>query len=158
MDVKVLVKSPGGHSSAPPPHTTLGYLAHLIVHLESHHEEPKLTRASPTYGTFQCIAAHAPDVDQQLKSDIIKSINDDEALTRVEKVIFKGEVETRLMRSLLSTTSAVDIVNGTCKSLRCNGLLTWQCLQGGSNQMHCQRKPKLSSTIVYLQTGKLAVS
>ncbi|KAH7908955.1 hypothetical protein BJ138DRAFT_1128023, partial [Hygrophoropsis aurantiaca] len=44
LDVKVEVRTPGGHSSVPPAHTSIGFLSRLIAAIEDSPHEPQLLR------------------------------------------------------------------------------------------------------------------
>jgi Gly-Xaa carboxypeptidase len=58
-DILIEVRSPGGHSSVPPAHTTVGLLSRLIVALEDADVySPVLTKQSPIYQYLECVAAH----------------------------------------------------------------------------------------------------
>jgi len=66
-DVHVTVRMPGGHSSIPPDHTSIGVLSELITLIEAHQYPTILDRQSnPYYGLLQCSAAHAPDFPKSL--------------------------------------------------------------------------------------------
>ncbi|KAG9073696.1 hypothetical protein FS749_014778 [Ceratobasidium sp. UAMH 11750] len=135
LDVQIEVATPGGHSSVPPEHTSIGILASLIVEIEATPYEPELPRSSPIYSLLQCYAAHVPALPQSFRDSILKSIcppsssrraqrKCDKALKKVEEQLFdtqsewnKGnEIQARVQRSLLRTTQAVDIIDGGVKS------------------------------------------
>ncbi|KAG8679005.1 hypothetical protein FRC08_017299, partial [Ceratobasidium sp. 394] len=135
LDVRVEVATPGGHSSVPPEHTSIGILASLLAEIESTPYDPELPRSSPVYSLFQCYAAHVPSLPPSFRSAIFESIcppssshraqrKCDKALKQVEEQLFdaqsewnKGdEVQARVRRSLLRTTQAVDIIAGGVKS------------------------------------------
>ncbi|KAG8678981.1 hypothetical protein FRC08_017330, partial [Ceratobasidium sp. 394] len=135
LDVRVEVATPGGHSSVPPEHTSIGILASLLVEIESTPYEPELPRSSPIYSLFQCYAAHVPSLPPSFRDAIFESIcppsfshraqrKCDKALKQVEEQLFdaqsewnKGdETQARTRRSLLRTTQAVDIITGGVKS------------------------------------------
>ncbi|KAG8770390.1 hypothetical protein FRC12_004298 [Ceratobasidium sp. 428] len=135
MDVRVEVATPGGHSSVPPEHTSIGILASILVEIESTPYDPKLTRSSPMYDLFQCYAAHVPSLPQSFRDAIFESICSasssrraqrkcDEALQQVEAQLFDAqsewnggdELKARASKSFLRTTQAVDIVDGGVKA------------------------------------------
>ncbi|KAG8901325.1 hypothetical protein FRB99_005386, partial [Tulasnella sp. 403] len=122
IDVRVDVATPGGHSSIPPRHTSIGYLALLIAHLEAHPRKPRLSRESPMYASVQCSAAHAPGLSQTFRDEVKRSGRSNKALSKVEKMLFAGEGGVALghdieaLKSVLSTTQAVDIISGGVKS------------------------------------------
>ncbi|KZW02631.1 Zn-dependent exopeptidase [Exidia glandulosa HHB12029] len=111
LDVHVQVNTLGGHSSVPPPHTGIGILATLLTEVEKHPMEPKLTRDSTLYEALQCMAEHAPGVSKSLRKTIIKSRKSDKALKKVADEYITNPV----LRSLVSTTQAIDLINGGVK-------------------------------------------
>lgn len=124
LDVHVEVTSPGGHSSVPPPHTSIGILAALLVKYEDNPSraelvEPALkfslsslilpqSRDSVPYMLFQCFAAHGPQMPRELKHLVRRSIHSDKALNTLRDVL----VEDLGTRSLLGTTQAIDMIQG----------------------------------------------
>ncbi|EUC53662.1 gly-Xaa carboxypeptidase [Rhizoctonia solani AG-3 Rhs1AP] len=135
FDVAVEVATPGGHSSVPPAHTTIGMLASLIAEIESTPYVPGLARSSPMYGYLQCSAVHVPSIPSSVRSSILRSVcpaqasasqrqKCDKALHEVERALFEADSDlnrgnedtARLYRSLLGTTQAVDMVTGGVKA------------------------------------------
>ncbi|CCM04649.1 uncharacterized protein FIBRA_06833 [Fibroporia radiculosa] len=112
LNVRVDVAAPGGHSSVPPAHTTIGMLAQLLVQYENHPPEVRLSRASPMYQHAQCLAVHAPGLSSTLREVIKRSVTSDKALALAEKQLFQDPV----FKALVSTTQAVDIIGGGVKS------------------------------------------
>ncbi|KAJ7180527.1 hypothetical protein C8R46DRAFT_1210873 [Mycena filopes] len=112
LDVHVEVTSPGGHSSIPPAHTTIGILAALLVKYENNPYPLALSRDSIPYNTVQCYGAHGADVSKELKRIIRHSAHSKRALRKLEKVLF----EDKTYRSLIGTTQAADIIQGGVKS------------------------------------------
>ncbi|CAE7137047.1 unnamed protein product [Rhizoctonia solani] len=135
LDVGIEVATPGGHSSVPPVHTTIGILASLIAEIESTPYLPGLARSSPIYGLLQCTAAHVPSIPSSVRSSILRSVcppeasrsqlrKCDKALHEVEHALFEAksdlnqgsEEKARAYRSLLGTTQAVDMIKGGVKA------------------------------------------
>lgn len=59
LDVRVEVRSKGGHSSMPPPHTSIGLLSKLVTVLEEHPFPDKLEeRSKAQIRFFQCMRDH----------------------------------------------------------------------------------------------------
>ncbi|KAF8308590.1 carboxypeptidase S [Cantharellus anzutake] len=113
-NVQVSVASPGGHSSVPPTHTSIGLLALVLVHLEENPEPAHLTRTSPLYKLYQCQAEHSPNFPEKLKKALRKSLHSDKALKTAEKLLFASEGGD-VNRIYLSTTQAIDLVGGGVK-------------------------------------------
>ncbi|KAF5336103.1 hypothetical protein D9611_006330 [Ephemerocybe angulata] len=112
LNVQVEVKTPGGHSSVPPAHTSIGVLSALLVHFEQNPFEVTLTRDQPIYSTFQCIAEHAKDVPKDLRKIIKKSAKSDCALKKLGSIV----LEDNLIKSLVGSTQAIDMIQGGVKS------------------------------------------
>ncbi|KAJ7245152.1 carboxypeptidase S [Mycena haematopus] len=112
LDVHVEVTSPGGHSSVPPPHTTIGMLAALVVKYEDNPYELELSRDSVPYALVQCQAAYGATMPRKLKHLVRRSTHSKKALAKLRDVL----IEDRQFRSLIGTTQAVDIVQGGVKS------------------------------------------
>ncbi|KAH6916052.1 Gly-X carboxypeptidase [Coprinopsis sp. MPI-PUGE-AT-0042] len=112
FNVQVTVQTSGGHSSVPPPHTSIGILSALLVHAEKNPVKAELTRDQPFYGTLQCIGAHAEDVPHDLRKAIQDSPSSSKALSKLSSII----LEDNVMKSLVGTTRAVDLIQGGVKS------------------------------------------
>ncbi|KAH9962677.1 carboxypeptidase S [Russula dissimulans] len=112
IDTKVTVSTPGGHSSAPPPHTSIGILARLLVEYEANPIEPHLDRGTPVYDTIQCVGQHAKHFPAHLRALIKTSVHSDRALRKLEEALIRD----RFYRALIGTTQAIDLVQGGVKS------------------------------------------
>ncbi|EPS94576.1 hypothetical protein FOMPIDRAFT_1063152 [Fomitopsis schrenkii] len=112
IDVRAELAAPGGHSSVPPAHTTIGILAELLVHYENNAIEAKLARGTPPYWTAECLAAHAPELPATLRSSLKKASSSDKALKAAQDELFKDPT----FKALVGTTQAVDIIGGGVKS------------------------------------------
>ncbi|KAI6117457.1 carboxypeptidase S [Pisolithus croceorrhizus] len=111
VNVRIEVSTPGGHSSLPPPHTSIGILAELLVKIEANPFKVHLTRDSPPFRTVQCLAAHAPNIPDNLRRDIMASAHSDKALRAAEDVLFTNSA----FKNLVGTTQAIDIIQGGVK-------------------------------------------
>ncbi|KAJ7636726.1 hypothetical protein FB45DRAFT_907191 [Roridomyces roridus] len=112
IDVSIEVQTPGGHSSIPPDHTSIGILAALIVHLENNAPPPVLELDTPPFEMAQCLGTHGPDAPRKLKRAVRRARKSKRALKEAERILF----EDRKFRSLVRTTQPVDLVNGGVKS------------------------------------------
>ncbi|EPT05315.1 hypothetical protein FOMPIDRAFT_125395 [Fomitopsis schrenkii] len=113
LDARVEISTPGGHSSVPPPHTSIGILAALIKHIEANPHVAHLNRTSTYYAQLQCQAKHDPLLPKKLKKLIRKSLNSDNALAALEKELLKTDP---MFGPLAGTTQAVDIIHGGVKT------------------------------------------
>ncbi|CAK5273408.1 unnamed protein product [Mycena citricolor] len=112
VTVELEVKTPGGHSSVPPEHTSIGILAALIVELESNPPAAKFETDSTFFDMTVCYASHGPDIDTGLRAAILASPRNESARAEAERILSKDKT----FRSLFGTTQAVVIVNGGVKS------------------------------------------
>ncbi|KIY66589.1 carboxypeptidase S [Cylindrobasidium torrendii FP15055 ss-10] len=112
IDIKVAVAAPGGHSSVPPAHTSIGILSSLLVAIEANPYELKLTREDILYETLQCYAAHGKTVPPELRKAVKKAAHSDKGLRAIEDILF-----TELAyASLVKTTQAIDLIDGGVKT------------------------------------------
>ncbi|KAH9893483.1 carboxypeptidase S [Cubamyces lactineus] len=112
IDVRVEVTSPGGHSSVPPSHTTIGILSQLLVHFESHPYKASLNRGTPMYLYSQCLAAHTPGLPRKLRKALKKAEKSDRALKEAQKELFKS----KSFHAMVGTTQAIDLIEGGVKT------------------------------------------
>jgi Gly-Xaa carboxypeptidase len=111
-DVRIDIASPGGHSSIPPVHTSIGMLSALLVKYESNPLEVPLARNTPIYRTMQCLAEHAPKLPSKVKTAVKKSVSSDKALKEAEEYFFQDSG----FKSLTGTTQAIDLIGGGVKT------------------------------------------
>ncbi|KAG8943367.1 hypothetical protein FRC04_002923 [Tulasnella sp. 424] len=118
MDVRIKVDTPGGHSSTPPMHTSIGYLALLLTQLEANPRPIHLTPQSPIFKSLECSAIHSPDIPDRLRREVIRASQGDEtALKKVKQYILHSDgPNAEWLRSILGTTQAVDMIHGGVKS------------------------------------------
>ncbi|THH10750.1 hypothetical protein EW145_g1115 [Phellinidium pouzarii] len=98
LDVRVQVSTPGGHSSVPPAHTSIGMLSRIITELEENPHPNALKRQGTYYHQMQCLAENAPSLPSILKG------------------LIKASQPSRTLSRPTGTTQAVDIINGGVKS------------------------------------------
>ncbi|KAJ7116598.1 hypothetical protein C8R44DRAFT_926893 [Mycena epipterygia] len=112
LDVVAEVSAPGGHSSVPPLHTSIGMLAAMLVQYEENPYPLHLTRDSTPYHTIQCLAAHTLSMPPAIRRLVQDSLSSDSALRALEGVLSKDP----LYRAQIGTTGAVDVIGGGVKS------------------------------------------
>ncbi|KIW15751.1 hypothetical protein PV08_05801 [Exophiala spinifera] len=104
VDVTINVSMPGGHSSTPPDHTAIGFLAQIIKLIEDHPFPSKLIRHNPTLNYLRqaaLLSKHMPDdlrdviLGSQSSSKLLEYLNTD-----------------RERRAMVKTSIAVDVVRG----------------------------------------------
>ncbi|KIY65076.1 carboxypeptidase S [Cylindrobasidium torrendii FP15055 ss-10] len=111
VDIKLEVSAPGGHSSVPPVHTSIGMLSKMLVELERDPPSISLSRQDVHYGVFQCFGEHG-HVPQELEDALKAAPSSDKALGVVENYVFANPV----FRAAVATTQAIDLVNGGVKA------------------------------------------
>lgn len=117
LDTMIEVATPGGHSSIPPSHTSIGILSALIVEIEAHPFEVHLSRDMPIYANVQCVAAHGKDISSRLRALIEASVTDDHALRELEGIVFDDPAfAASVYKALASTSQAIDLVQGGVKT------------------------------------------
>ncbi|KAJ7696831.1 hypothetical protein B0H17DRAFT_1197927 [Mycena rosella] len=87
VDVAVEMQTPGGHSSIPLEHTSIGILAAMIVHLEKNVPTPVLEVGAPAFEMAQCFGAHEPAMPPALKDAILRPETSATALKEAERSI-----------------------------------------------------------------------
>ncbi|KAG6809472.1 hypothetical protein H0H92_016114 [Tricholoma furcatifolium] len=112
LDVRVEVTAPGGHSSVPPKHTSIGILAALLVEYEKNPYPVKLTRKDPLYSTLQCVAEHAETLPEEYRRLIKGASASEESLKALEQEIIKNAAYA----SSVGTTQAIDVIQGGIKA------------------------------------------
>ncbi|KAH9167378.1 hypothetical protein EDB89DRAFT_2125443 [Lactarius sanguifluus] len=111
-DTMVTVSTAGGHSSVPPPHTSIGILSRLLVEFEANPIKPQLERGTPVYDTLKCLGQHAKEFPAHLRALIKSSTHSDRALRKLEAELIKDQA----YKSLIGTTQAIDLIQGGVKS------------------------------------------
>lgn len=113
LDAQIELFTPGGHSSVPPDHTSIGIMAELVHEIERSPYEPQLTNMNPMMGALQCYAEHSPEMDSKLRSNILKSHLDVDANAEVIKWM---EETNGYFKYVIRTSQLIDIVRGGAKS------------------------------------------
>lgn len=113
IDVRVELRTPGGHSSKPPAHTGIGILSRIIVHLEDNPHPQILSRGGVYYQQIQCLAEHAPELPARIKGLAKKSLSNDEALKELTEALSQTFSD---FGPSTGTTQAIDIIHGGVKS------------------------------------------
>ncbi|QLL31512.1 hypothetical protein HG536_0B03750 [Torulaspora globosa] len=114
INVQFDVRTPGGHSSVPPDHTSIGISAEIIHDIESEAFPPKFTPENPVTQYYQCAAQYSETMDEGLRLDFLSAMEDEGSNRRVlEHLIKTGGKKTEC---LFKTTRAFDIINGGIKA------------------------------------------
>jgi Gly-Xaa carboxypeptidase len=112
LDVKITLSTPGGHSSVPPPHTSIGILSRFIAAVEDNPHQTSLSRTGTPFATTQCLAAYNPVYPDALRKLARKAVTDDAALKVLQERLVASHPQ---YKAILGTTQAVDLVEGGVK-------------------------------------------
>lgn len=113
VNVVVDLQTTGGHSSVPPPHTSVGIMSELIATLENTPFLPELEPSSPFYTQLQCMARFGNEsMPKSLRADIVNLEKDSKAKDRVLEL----QARDLYTKYLFSTSQAADIIDGGSKS------------------------------------------
>jgi len=149
-------------------HTGIGLISLLIAELEKNPHEPYLNPDSPLVTMISCAADYAPETPNKLKRAIRKvekslaptshgkSKVDKKALKEVEDWWVKGSVEDGALmpgmgKAMVSTTQAVDIING---GVKVNALVRKVCVPQTSTTLTSSPRSSLPWSI----TGFLSLN
>ncbi|KAI0358307.1 carboxypeptidase S [Trametes cingulata] len=113
FDVRFEISAPGGHSSVPPEHTSIGMLAAVVKQLEENPHVAHLNRSGIYYSLLQCQAEHDPGLPSRLRGLITRSRTSDRALQALEEELARTD---RRFGALAGTTQAADVVRGGVKT------------------------------------------
>lgn len=109
MDIEVELVTPGGHSSVPPDHTSVGIISELVFNIEADPYVPRLTQENPMLQYLQCLALNSGDKIPKLqRKAILRAGYDKLANLKLVEVLKKN----KLTRYLIQTSQAVDLVKG----------------------------------------------
>ncbi|KAF5092671.1 hypothetical protein D0Z00_004469 [Geotrichum galactomycetum] len=111
FDAKIILNTPGGHSSIPPDHTSIGIIGDLSTLIESDPFEPVLSVHNPYYQFLQCLAVHSDELDPAFRAAILNAGHNSVANRAVQRAISAD----RLTRYNIQTSQALDLVSGGLK-------------------------------------------
>lgn len=107
-DILVELTTPGGHSSVPPDHTSIGIIGELAYVIEKDPFLAIFTPANPTFHLMQCLAVHAENMPVVLRKSILRAGFDKLANSYVVKVL----TENLATKYLVQTSQSMDIIVG----------------------------------------------
>lgn len=109
VDVEVELTTPGGHSSVPPDHTSIGLMSKLAVLIENDPYSAIFTPENPAFHQVQCAAVHdGGKMPKLLRKSILRAGYDKIANAYAVKALTQSPVT----KYLFQTSQALDIVNG----------------------------------------------
>ncbi|KAH7324729.1 carboxypeptidase S [Stachybotrys elegans] len=113
IDVDVIVRMPGGHSSIPPPHTGIGVMSEFITMIESNPYEPHIADENPFMNILQCGAAYGPEFPDDWKKLMPSGHHTGAKKDKLARAVAEA---SRPMKYLFTTSVAVDVVGGGVKA------------------------------------------
>ncbi|CAH2355731.1 carboxypeptidase S [[Candida] railenensis] len=109
VDINVSLTTPGGHSSVPPDHTSIGIMGELAHLIESDPYSPILTAKNPILGYMQCLAVNTGDKLPSLtRKAILRAGFDKFANSKLVEVLGREP----LTKYLIQTSQALDLMIG----------------------------------------------
>lgn len=111
MDLFVTVDTPGGHSSMPRDHTSIGILSTYLHSYERNLYEPRFVEDTPWKGCLNCMAAHG-NLPTELKSLVEGATTS----PRVQRELLSYLSDLHEWRYSVRTSQAIDIVSGGDKA------------------------------------------
>ena len=119
VDVDIVVRMPGGHSSIPPPHNGIGVASELITLIEANPYEPHLFDENPYLGLLQCGAEHASDFPRHLGKLLDKRSKRSATCSKKptkDALALEAAKAGPGIKYLFTTSVAVDIIHGGVKT------------------------------------------
>ena len=108
LDVDIVVRMPGGHSSIPPSHNGIGVMSELVTLIEAQPYSPRLDDSNPYLGLLTCGAEHSPSFPKKLKKLLSSS-------SKRRKLAIEAAKASLGIRYLMTTSAAVDVIAGGVK-------------------------------------------
>lgn len=107
---------PGGHSSIPTDHTSIGVMSELIQAIESKRYPIYLSEESPFLGLLQCGAEHAPDFPKKLKKLLKHHEGPKTCKAKPDYLALEAAKMGKPIQYLMQTSQAVDVIQGGVKT------------------------------------------
>ncbi|OBA20520.1 carboxypeptidase S [Metschnikowia bicuspidata var. bicuspidata NRRL YB-4993] len=109
MDIWAELITPGGHSSIPPDHTSIGIMGELQMVIEKDQFAPVFSPENPTFDYMQCLAKHAGgSMSTKLRKSILRAGFDKLANSYVVEVL----TNIKATKFLILTSQSMDIISG----------------------------------------------
>lgn len=118
IDVDVIVRMPGGHSSVPPKHNGIGVMGALITAIEANTYEPHIHEENPILGLLQCGAAHAPEFPSKLKKELRHRGSKGDAGVchrKKDRLALEAAKMSDIVKYMFTTSVAADLISGGAK-------------------------------------------
>lgn len=115
IDVQIVVRMPGGHSSIPPDHNGIGVMSQLITRIEANLYEPKLVDDNPYLGMLQCGAAHGSKFPSKLKKLLSKRSHKSICSKKPDRLALEASEDGLDIKYLMTTSVAATVIHGGVK-------------------------------------------
>jgi Gly-Xaa carboxypeptidase len=119
-DVHVTVRMPGGHSSIPQDHTSIGVLSELITLIEARQYPTRLADENPYYTQLHCGAEHSPEFPHALKKLLARRASGADASNtckaKPDRLALEAAKQGPDIKYLMQTSQAVDVITGGIKT------------------------------------------
>ncbi|KAF2276894.1 vacuolar carboxypeptidase-like protein Cps1 [Westerdykella ornata] len=114
VDIDIVVRMPGGHSSIPPPHNGIGVASELITLIEANPYEPFLDDKNPYLSLLRCGAEHAPHFPKKLRH--LLDQRDRTCRKKHDPLAQEASKAGLDIKYLMTTSVAVDLISGGVKT------------------------------------------
>ncbi|KAI1640570.1 peptidase family M20/M25/M40 [Biscogniauxia mediterranea] len=114
IDVEIIIRMPGGHSSVPPAHNGIGVMSELITLIEANPYEPHFHSNNPYLGLLQCGAAHSPEFPPKIKK-LLPSWKET-TCAKKDRLALEAARQGEYVKYLFTTSVAADVISGGVKN------------------------------------------
>lgn len=114
-DVHITIRMPGGHSSIPVDHTSIGVMSELITAVEAEQYPTYLADDNPFLGLLQCGAEHAPEFPSKLKKLLHHYEAPKTCKAKPDHLALEAAKMGPAQQYLMQTSQAVDVITGGIK-------------------------------------------
>ncbi|GMM29477.1 hypothetical protein DAMA08_022220 [Martiniozyma asiatica (nom. inval.)] len=111
IDVKVEVDTPGGHSSIPKDHTSIGIISKFLVAYEEDMFKPTLSDDNPTLNILECAAEHG-----SLPEPLANAAKLARTSKKARDILLKYIDSDLMLKYNVRTTQAIDMIVGGDKA------------------------------------------
>jgi Gly-Xaa carboxypeptidase len=117
VDVHITIRTPGGHSSIPSDHTSIGILSELITRIESEQYRTRLVDSNPYYTQLQCGAAYSPEFPNKLRKLLARRLSSphETCKAKPDHLALEAAKQGADIKYLMQTSQAVDVISGGIK-------------------------------------------
>lgn len=120
VDVVATIRMPGGHSSVPPTHTSIGVISELIARIEADTYPTYLDAQNPYYSQLVCGASYAPEFPPSLRKLLSQTLSSSSSSKKTscnkgnkrDALAKEAAKESPFIKYLMTTSIAVDVITG----------------------------------------------